>query len=446
MAGLSPQKIAMLRTLVSASPDELVRTLEQAISADGANGPLAAIGAMVEAEAVERSLRFAVLEPVVPLFRSHAPDGAPAWPRAALKAIWTALNAESPDLIRAASDARHHMEPEDPTPEVFDQLCLQAAEGLLAGRSPDYVAAAEACEAVRPGSLAEVILCLRMTPVVRPICRQLSDWINRITEERRAIARLAYRDATALADGAGPMLFEMLAAHLRHPETILRIISAVMDHPGERYMAGSELARFGERTLEEVDTQLNLLRASKPAAGIEAGRQAGLAVVRAVDAVGELEESIQLSRSGEWGQRLTKLKQALAGTVEGRLREIDEAAAHALPIQKLRYSARLIRSAPKLTDPPDEPAVNWALGLLTFAETVRSSAPDGGFGGVRTKVLETLGKRIDQYVEDVLEQIRLGDVEDDERAREFLGVAASLLALVRDDRSASIVRRRAAAA
>ena len=90
--------------------------------------------------------------------------------------------------------------------------------------------------------------------------------------------------------------------------------------------------------------------------------------------------------------------------------------------------------------------MNWALGLLSFADAVRPCAPDGGFGAVRAKVLETLGKRLDQYVEDVLEQIRLGDVEDDERAREFLGVAANLLALARDDKSAAIVRRRAAAA
>jgi hypothetical protein len=153
-----------------------------------------------------------------------------------------------------------------------------------------------------------------------------------------------------------------------------------------------------------------------------------------------------MSRDGVWGQRLTKLKQSIAGTVEARLREIDEATAHALPTQKLRYSARLTRTAPNFSAPPDGPSVIWAMGLLTFADAVRSCAAGGGFGSVRTKVLEALGHRIDQYVEDVLEQIRLGEVEDDDRAREFLGVAANLLELARDDKSAAIVRRRAAAA
>ncbi|HRD28968.1 MAG TPA: hypothetical protein PLO65_11765 [Caulobacter sp.] len=445
MGELSPQKIEMLRTLVSASPDELVRTLEHAISADGVTGPLAAIGAMVEAEAAERALRFTVLAPVAPLFGSSS-DGRPAYPRSALKLLWTALDEEAPDLMRAAADACHYLDPDEASPEVFDQLCELAAEGLATGASDSYAAAAAACDAVRPGGAAEIALCLRMAPIVRPILQRLGDWVQRMTDERKATARLAYRDATALAEGAGPLLFEMLAAHLRQPAMILRVISAVMDHPGERYMAGSELARFGERALGEVEGQLDRLRGMKPGSGVAAGREAGAAVQRALDAVAELEQSVQLSREGPWGQRLTKLKQSLAAAVEARLREIDEAAAHALPVQKLRYSAKLIRTAPKLSDPPDEPAINWAMGLLSFADAVRPCAPDGGFGALRTKVLETLGKRIDQYVEDLLEQLRAGELDDAERAREFLGVAANLLALARDDSSAAIVRRRAAAA
>ncbi len=446
MPGLSPQKIAMLKSLVSASPDELVRTLEHAISADGSGGPLAAIGAMVEAEAAERALRHAVLIPVAPLFRSAGPSGAPAWPRAALRALWAAIGAESPGLLRDAADGLHYLEPDDPQPAVFDTLCLKAAAGLEARDTPEYALAASLCDSAVPGGAAEAALCLQMAPIVRPIVLRLGEWIQRMTDERRATARLAYRDATALADGAGPLLFEMLAAHMKHPSMILRIISAVMDRPAERYMAGSELARFGERTLLDIEAEVGRLRAMKPAAGVEAGRTAGGAVQRAIDAAGELEESVQMSRDGVWGQRLTKLKQAIAVTVEARLREIDEAAAHALPIQKLRYSPRLIRTAPNFSEPPDEPSVTWAMGLLTFADVVRPCAPDGGFGSVRSKVLETLGKRIDQYVEDVLEQLRLGEVEDDERARDFLGVAANMLELARDDRSAAIVRRRAAAA
>ena len=94
-----------------------------------------------------------------------------------------------------------------------------------------------------------------------------------------------------------------------------------------------------------------------------------------------------------------------------------------------------------------EEVTKAAIGLLTFADEIRPCASEGGFGGIRTKVLDTLGQRIDQYVEDVLEQMRLGDVDkDDDRAREYLDVAARLLTLARDKKSGAIVRRRAAAA
>ena len=446
MAGLSPQKIAMLKTLVAASPDELVRSLEQAIGADGSSGPLAAIGAMVEAEALERALRFAVLAPVAPLFRPKTDDDRPAFPRAALGALWLALKADAPDMVREATRALQYFDPDEPSPAVLDELCACAAKGLIAQEAPGYAAAVAACESARPGSSSDLILCLQMAAVARPAILRLNDWIQRMTDERRATARLAYRDVTALADGAGPLLFEMLAAHLKQPATVLRVISAVMDHPGERYLAGSELARFGERSLAEIENQLTLIKAMKPGAGIAAGREAGNAVQRAIEAVSELEQAVQLSRDGPWGQRLSKLKQAIAVAVESRLKDIDDAAIHALPMQKIRYSAKLTRTAPNLTSPPDEPAIAWAMGLLTFSDVVRPSATDGGFGTVRIKVLDGLSKRIDQYVEDLLEQLRLGEVEDEARAREFLGIAANLLALARDDKSAAIVRRRAAAA
>lgn len=446
MAGLTPQKIAMLRTLVSASPDELVRTLEMAISADGAGGPLSAIGAMVEAETAERAVRFAVLAPVAPLFGASAADSRPTFPSAALRSIWAGLKAEVPDQVREAEGVCHYLDAEQPPPEIFELLCARAAEGLAAAETPQFATAAAACDAARPGGADELILCLRLAPIARQPMLRLADWLQRMTDERRATARLAYRDATALADGGGPLLFEMLAAHLKHPSQILRVISAVMDHPGERYLADSELARFGERALSEIEDQLGRIQALKPGAGVQSGRQAGAAVQRAIEAVAELEQSVQMSRDGVWGPRLSKLKQAIAAAVEVRLKDIDDAAQHALPMQKIRYSARLTRTAPKLTDPPDGPAIDWTLGLLAFADAVRGCAADGGFGTVRAKALDTLGKRIDQYVEDLLEQLRLGEVEDEERAREYLTVAANLLALARDDKSAAIVRRRAAAA
>lgn len=407
---------------------------------------MAAIGAMVEAEAADRAIRFAILTPVAPMFAAAHPDGRLVFPRVALGLIWRALKADLPERVREASEAFRYHDPEDAAPEVFDQLCAQAADALESGETPDYVAAAAACDAIRPGASADLVLALRLSPIARPVISRLADWMQRMTDERRATARLAYRDATAMGEGGGPLIFEILAAHLPQPSLVLRVISAVMDHPGERYLSDSELARFGERPLYEVEAQLARIQALQSGGGVEAGRLAGLAVQKAIEASNELEQAVQMSRDGVWGKRLTKLKQSIAAAVEMRLKDIEEASNLALPVQKIRYSARLTRTAPKLTDLPDPAAVDWAMGLLTFAEVVRPAAAEGGFGSVRTRVLENLGKRIDQYVEDVLEQMRLGELDADARAGEFLAIAADLLSLARDEKSAGVVRRRAAAA
>lgn len=436
----------MLKGLLAASPDDVVRGLERAVCREGSSGSLAAIGAMIESEVAMRSVRAHVLAPVKGLFRARHADGRPAFPLPALSLLWTALQADKPDWIKQAQDACYYIDPDEPSPQIFDVLCSRAASGLRAAAEPGYLAVMSMLEADRRGSTQTLILALDLAPVVRPALLKLTDWIQRMTDERRASARIAYKDSGAAGEGGGPLMFEMLAAHLKHPSQILRVVSAIMDHPGERYLAASELAPFGERAIDAIDTQVTLLKGLRPGMGGGAAEKAAQAVLDAVETITELDQSVQLYRDGPWGQRVVKLKQSLASIVEQRLFEIEEAVALALPMQKLRYSARLVSNVPKLDDPPDDGALALAVGLLTFSEAVRSCANDGGFAGARSKVHETVGIRIDRYVEDVLEQIRLGDAIDIHRAHEFLDVAAQLMTLVRDRQAGGVVRRRAAAA
>ncbi len=436
----------MLKGLLAASPDDVVRGLERAVCKEGSSGSLAAIGAMIEGEVATRSVRAHVLAPVKGLFRVRHADSRLAFPIPALSLLWSALQADKPDWVKQAQDACYYIDPEEPSPQIFDVLCSRAAGGLRAAEMPGYVAVIAMLEADRRGSAQALIMALDLAPIVRPPLLRLTDWLQRMSDDRRASARIAYKDAGAVGEGGGPLMFEMLASHLKHPCQILRVVSAIMDHPGERYLAASELASFGERAIDAIEAQVTLLKTLKPGMGPGAADQAAQAVQRAVETITELDQSVQLYRDGPWGQRVVKLKQTLASTVEQRLHEIDDAVKLALPMQKLRYSARLVSNAPKLDEPPDDGALKLALGLLAFSEAVRGCANDGGFAGVRGKVHETVGLRIDRYVEDVLEQLRLGDAIDPHRAQEFLDVAAQLMTLVRDRQAAGVVRRRAAAA
>jgi hypothetical protein len=82
--------------------------------------------------------------------------------------------------------------------------------------------------------------------------------------------------------------------------------------------------------------------------------------------------------------------------------------------------------------------------LLTFAHEIRLCATYGGFAAMHAKVVEKLGGVIDHYVDDVLADVRNGDVAEVANAHAHLQIAAGMVGLVRDDKAAELVRRRAA--
>ena len=434
MGELSPAKAGLLRMLIDGAPDSVLRRLEHALSDDAVrDGPLGSVWMLVEREAQDRVFRNLALSPILGMFSGRMAQ----FPPGQLARLWSHLKAAHPRAIEQAHISAKAYNPEDVDPATFDALCLLAAQDLQAAERPAALAGFDA---------ERMLPVLALAPIVRRCLAHLGEWIVRMDQERRAAARLAYRDSVAVAPDAGPLFFQMLASRLAEPGQVLRIISAVMDRPSERYLAASELGPFGIMVMDAIDDHLAVVRGFDTRGGEAAGREAGRAVHQASTAITELEEAVQLSKDGDWGKRLAGQKRGLALSVEGRLKEIEAAVGQALPVQAIRYSARLIRAAPKLTADPDPKAVGHAKSLLAFAEEVRSHADTGGFGATRARILEAVDKHIESYVEDALEHLRAEEIEEPERVRAFLAVAADILALIKDEKAAQIVRRRLAAA
>jgi hypothetical protein len=61
-------------------------------------------------------------------------------------------------------------------------------------------------------------------------------------------------------------------------------------------------------------------------------------------------------------------------------------------------------------------------------------------------VTEQLGSVVDHYVDEVLDHVRTGDAPDPAIAHAFLRIAADINGLIRDEKAAELVRRRAATA
>lgn len=445
MPALSERKIRIVRTLVETAPDMVVGSLQRALAEAGHDSALADVRQLVEAEAADRRLRNAVLQPVAGLCtQAGRADAALTFPPSVLVQLWRGLAGSAAEHVAEARAAFLDYSREDPAPAVFDQLAAIAAYGLRDGGPPGFREAAEICDRTRPGGAEQLAACLDLAPVVRRASARLHEWTSHTTEDTRASARLAFKDAVVIAEDAGPRFFEMLAAQLEQPWVILRIISAVMDKPTERYLAESEMASFCERTIAQIDATL----AAVGDFDIEGGRAGGQAVAQRVDLItqliAEVEACVDLSRSQGWGQLIATQKLALADVVEAKFKDAEKQFGLALPMQGAKL-ARIRRSVPRLTAPPDAVAVNRAITLLTFVHDVRASANFGGFSASRTKLLERLGDVLDQYVEEVLEQLRTGEA-DAAIATAYLSLAADLAMLVRDAKAAELVRRRAVAA
>ncbi|WP_304164062.1 hypothetical protein [Phenylobacterium aquaticum] len=446
MPGLSDHKIEIVRHLVESAPDKIVGGLQNALSAASGDSALAGVRQLVESEMADRRLRNAVLAPVAPLFFG---DGKLTtrlvFPARALALIWRGLKAEAPGEVALAARIMADFRPDETSPEPLDALVARAAEGLRNRESRDFIAAADCLDAVRPGCAYALAACLDIGAIVRAATLRLPDWITRTTDERAAAARLAYKDAITVSEDAAPRFFEMLSAQMAEPWTILRIVSAVMDHPAERYLAASELSIFALRVMDQIDQNLTHIAKFDLDGGAKSGKQAATVVELVTRQIAEMEGGIELATEGGWGGRVKKQKGQLAGCVEGRLREVGKLLGAALPTQQVKV-ARMSKELPRFTTDPEPRAIERAMAVLTFVEAIRTSSNYGGFASTRAKVLEKAAEQLDFYVEESLALVRDGSVRDFTLAASYLEVAANCAALIREPRAGDIVRRRTAVA
>jgi hypothetical protein len=450
MASLSVAQSSVLRTLFGAAPDSAVRTLERALSEEAQGGDaMAEVYDLVAKEAGERRAKHAVFEPLIALC-GPAARASRRFPSQTLAALWTGLCSACPsDTAAAVSIAVKIKAAEEnlAAAELFDHLCGVAAKGLRR-ENPAFAPAAALLSASQSDGPDLFASYLDLAPIARAALPRLSEWVGRMTDEKAAAVRLAYKDAVSLAEDAGPRLVEILFANLAEPWLILRILSAVMDRPAEGYVAVSELAQFAEHILNDIDDQLNSFESFDPAGGKRAGVAAGQAIQVAVIEIAEFESSIELNRTGPWGKRIMQRKHAIAQLAEARLARIDQALDAAIPLQMVKLG-KGFRGLPKLTDDPDPAAIKYAEGLMAFFDYSRQIASQAGYGAARAKTAERIEARLDQYIEELLDLLRapqVDTVDAGDRARRYLEVSADIMDALRGEKAGRIVRRRAAAA
>lgn len=446
MSALSERKIAIVRTLVESAPDRVLGSLRQALSETADHSALGGVKRLVEVEVFDRTLRNSILQPVAPMCLGGGDDPHRlTFPSRVLGLLWRGVRNAEIDAIALIREAAEKDTPLHLVVEAQDQITSAVAAGVRSRETPELRLAAELCDRARPGGGEQLAACLDIASIVRRATQRLPEWLAHPGGETSAASRLAYKDAVAIADDAGSRFFEMLAAQTAYPWMVLRVISAVMDKPTEGYLADSEMAAFGEGLLADIDEALRSIGGLKGDDGPPAGRAAAKVAELVVQQIMEIETCVDLQRDHGWGQRVHKQRASLAGVVEARLRDAEKAAQEALPMFAPR-NQRVRRQIPRLTAPPEPRLVACATTLLSFSDELRTAANYGGFSSTRNKMVEKLGEYLDHYVDEVLDLVRTGDVEDRQVAVAFLEHAADFNQLIRGDKAGDLVRRRSHAA
>jgi hypothetical protein len=315
---LSQAKIDLVASIFAAAPDSALHRLEgvlmQARAADPSLDPVHAV-AVTELES--RRIVATVFEPLLPMAQAGGQPKIQTLKVRQLAHAWRSVALADPDLTERAGRAVQAFRGDGPPPPEFDAVCLSAAD--LLDDDDD-----------------ELARLLRLCPVLRAIQPRLAAWTRNLTGEHIASVRLAFKDALAADENAGAALWEAIFAMLDQPWQVIRLISAAIDRPSDRYLASSELAGIGERLLSDVDARIASLKRFDPLQG-EAGAAAEAAsVLIAVHEIAEFEEWLVLNKEGPWGKRIGDQKRNLAVCMESRLRETEPAVAAALPTQPMR--------------------------------------------------------------------------------------------------------------
>ena len=445
MGAPTTDRLGMVQAMLESAPDSAVRGLDVALRSDR-SASLAPVRALVRAETADRAVRDLVLAPLVPLCTPRTDGFTQALlPSGALSRLWKGLHALEPLAITVVA-SNLTLDSEDGShPPAADDLCRSAAAAIRDG-VPAMEPLIRFLEGAKPGSAGQFAGYVELVPLARPAIKRLPAWLRNMGGENAAAVRLLFRDADAIAADASPRLVEILLAHIQEPWKLLRVISGMTNRGGDRYLSSSEMAEFFERVIADIEGRVVALRAFDLDGGPEGAVTASAALAMGIAEIVEFEECLDLNKEGPWGQKILKHKGALSSLAEGYLKKSLKIVAEAFPMQQVRVGGVNLRSEPRLSHAPDPRLIRRAMASLTFFERCRNNAMSGGYGTVRIKVGEEITNSLDIYVQDILSMIHTGDAENLDHARAFLEVAADFIGLVQDEKSAQIVRRRAAAA
>jgi hypothetical protein len=445
MAELSVAHRAVLAQMLERVPDKTLKALSVAV-AQMPGDKARALSQMLAEETADRRRRAVAFAPLIPMFRARA-DGVEAltFPSGVLPRLWKAASSREPSLLPMLDDVRG-VEDDPRVVAVSDRICV-AASAVIRDQ-PDVIWPADGSDPeTREEGLTELARCFDLAALARRGVFGLPALILRPTEGQLAELRLLVRDSGEMTPDGGPRMLEILFSHLGDASLILRlVVQSSRAAAKEGVLSESEMAGFVNRLIAAVEARVARIAtfkqgdAGRPRADLQAD------ISWCAETLAELDATLQLDPVGAWGRQAREARARINRTLSVVLSSTNKALDKVMPTRRVPIVGRMTREAPALDQSVPESAVEAAAGLLTLVGTLRTAAQIFGCESQRYKLVQSVTERITAYVDETIESVNAGEVEDEGAALALVERLARLLLLIDANDAARTVRRRAGAA
>jgi len=353
---------------------------------------------MVSMELENHDIKAMIFRPYMAMFEPRD-DGLagvrlPNW---LLDRLWKALEThEAPLFARLQADIRGYSQ-SDPLPPVFGDVIEAGARRLR--QQPETVLP-EGYDAEDQAQMADFAAYLDIYATAREAVRRMPEWLGRLTAEKAVAIRIMFKDAGRLVEDGGLRWLEVVYANLDDGADIMAFVGIASDRASDRFLSQSELAVFGTRLLEAADmAQRRMVALMRTPEGLA---EAAEMLLQALHLTQAMEDAIELTKDGVWGQAVARIRQSVAGQVEAQIGRVQEAIERAFPQTTVRHYGRVVGTVP-VVEAPLEKTLAEALALCSFCNHIRSGAAQGGYVLRLTQALEGGEAYVSAYLEALLE-------------------------------------------
>lgn len=455
---LSPEKSALLQSLLAGLPPVAAARLAKAVEVDRLAGGLVlphdlilnALRPMLrQVERTPTPLRL-FCRPFEDLVSTQAPKeklkGRIA--RTSILPVWTWL---SKTLLPEAAAAYMSETKALIIARRFDDALARAAQfWVLASQAMTGAIAADR-KAVRAlllsdavlGDAEEIALLLSAGAGIGEIQRLLPRLVPHLNEETLWALRDVHDRLAASNADAAPYVAVVAMNRLVHPWEALKLPQLITHQTQDTLISSTDMGLAGDLLFADIELHGSAVRNARHPMFDEKSLIDHLAHFTELSS--SIVKEIDIRRDGKWGKRLMKDRAAIAETMDGFMERAPKEVLAMLPVQK----SGAFGGGPKTADFSRAVDDEKAARGLRYARLVAGCAPYaamGSFAASQKDAFDEASQHLRGYNEDLIREMRSPDAARRAVIERQFELAAELTALLFSPEEADFLRRRARAA